>query len=163
MYNIYYHDRGGDFMGKKFKYLKILHGLGVPQEAECVAILDEDAVVFVIGGTEFRLDFVKITGVDLQKTIDSQIYSQGSFTGGLVGGALFGVAGAVIGSAPKKRVERKRMHGVLIEYTGSGEDCEYILLADKKPNATHSKKLGKKLRGIIKKNGKLQKKKKVEL
>ena len=149
-------------MGKKYKHLKILHGLGVPPEAECMALLDKGAVVFLIGGTEFQLDFAKITGVDLQKTIDTQIYSQGSFTGGLVGGALFGVAGAVIGSAPKKRVERKRMHGVLIEYKGSGEGSEYILLADKKPNATNSKKLGKELQGIIKKNKKLDKKK-VEL
>ena len=148
-------------MKKRFKYLQIVYGLGVPAETECIVTLDEEAVAFAVGGTEFKLGLDKITGADIQKSIDTQVYSSGSFAGGLIGGALFGTVGAVIGSTPHKRVARSVKHGLLIAYQ-SGEKDEYILLADKIENRICSKKLGRILQRVLRRENRLEKKK-VEL
>ena len=144
-------------MSKEYKRLKIVQGLGVPQNTSCTVTVEPDAAVFFVGGAQYRLALAKIEAVEIQQDIDTQIYSKGSLAGGLLGGALFGVAGAVIGSAPKKKTAKTTTWGVVIAYESSAGVTDYLVLSDITPNDISSTLLCRKLKSFLKKKPKPQK------
>lgn len=138
-------------MGKEYKRLKIVQGLGVPQNTSCTVVVEPDAAVFLTGGAQYRLALAKIEAVEIQQDIEQQVYSKGSLAGGLLGGALFGVAGAVIGSAPKKKTAKTTTWGVAIAYESGAGAVDYLILSDITPNDTNSTLLCRKLKNLLKK------------
>lgn len=137
---------------KTYRGLKVVGGLPVPEGASCIASFDGITLVIAAGGAQYHLDASKLRSIELSKDIDRRVYSEGSLTGGLIGGALFGLAGAVIGSAPRKRIETQVLRGAVIGY----EDIDvaaglaYIVLSDRKTNAACSRKLVKRLKPYVK-------------
>ncbi|MEA4853285.1 MAG: hypothetical protein VB082_03280 [Christensenella sp.] len=135
---------------KIYKGLKVLGGLPVPEGSPCVVSFDGKMLVVNTGGTQYCLDATKLRSAELSEDINRQVYSKGSFGGGLVGGALFGIAGAVIGSAPKKVVETQVLRGSIIGYDDiqTGE-IAYIVLSDMTANTFVSFKLIKRIKPYV--------------
>ncbi len=139
---------------KIYKGLKVVGGLPVPEGSPCDVGFDRKRIVFNVAGSQYCLDIGKTRSIELSQDVNKQVYSKGSLGGGLVGGALFGLAGAVIGSAPKKRIETQILRGVILGY----EDMQsvglaYIVLSDVVPNAFTSYKLVKRIKPLVKASG----------
>lgn len=79
-------------------------GLPVPGDTEILIQIGKDSVVFSSDGMEATLDRGKIT--DVSKVTETELHERRqsmNLTGAIVGGALFGGVGAIIGSRPKTK------------------------------------------------------------
>lgn len=134
------------------RYNSIVHigGLNAPENCKCTAILNPDKLVIECGGNEFSLSIGKIRNVDYQLDIDVKQYLTSSMAGGIAGAALFGVSGAVIGSAPKTKTKREVKCYAIISYEDDQGAFHTFLLRDEVPNLSRCAKLVDTLKPMIK-------------
>lgn len=103
-------------------------------------------------GTEFVIKLSSIIDAQYSFDIDTITQSKSSLTKGLVGGALFGVPGAIVGSAPKTKTKNNVICNLLITYKSSSGEIKSILLRDNGVNVDHAAKLYDALKKILPKN-----------
>lgn len=118
------------------RYNSLIHvgGLNAPENCKASVTLSKNTLTVNCGGNEFVLDIPKIKNVDFQLDIDEKQYLKSSFTKGVVGAATFGVAGAVIGSAPKTKIKREVKCYAIISYESVHGDYKTFILRDEFPN-----------------------------
>lgn len=137
---------------KWFHGMKVIGGLPVPEGTNCAVGIDytNGLLIMNVSNTQYMLGFVKISGIELSTDIDKQVYSKSSTMGGFVGGALFGLAGVVIGSAPKTAVSSQILQGIILSYddvqTGG---TAYIVLSDIVRNSWACQKLATAINPLI--------------
>ncbi len=133
------------------RYDSIIHvgGLNAPENCKASATLSPNAVTVSCGGNEFVLDVPRIKNVEFQFDVDEKQYLKSSFAKGVVGAAAFGVAGAVIGSAPKTKTKREVKCYAIISYESAQGEYKTFLLKDGFPNTEVCAKLVDALRPKI--------------
>lgn len=129
--------------------VKHVSGLPIPQGITCQILVNNDNMQIVANGVNINLNLNKINGVSFEMDVDIEKYSKSSKLGGAIGAATFGVTGAIIGSAPKIKTERKVTGCTVISYTAQ-EDAGYLLFEDTKPNSLEAAKLCDKLKKELK-------------
>jgi len=134
------------------RYASLIHvtGLNVPGECKASAILSRNAFTVNCVGNEFVLDISKIRNVDFQMNIDEKQYIESSLAKGIVGAVTFGVAGAVIGSAPKTKKRREVKGYAIISYENMQGNYNTIILRDEFPNSKVCALLVDKMKPMIK-------------
>lgn len=133
------------------RYTDIIHigGLNAPENCKCTAVLNPSSLVIVCGGSEFLLNIGKIRNVDFQLDIDEKQYLKSSMAGGIAGAALFGVAGAVIGAAPKTKTKREVKCYAIITYEDTQGEFRTFILRDEIANVSRCAKLADTLKPMI--------------
>ena len=141
---------GGSFNGIT-RYHSLMHvgGLNVPENLSCDVILSPMELKIACGGNEFSLQIGKIRNVDYQLDIDEKQYLKSSMAKGIIGAATFGVAGAVIGSAPKTKTKREVKCYAIIAYESSTGEYRNFILRDEYPNSGQCARLVDALRPRI--------------
>lgn len=126
-------DRKNDIL----RYSSVIHvgGLPAPENITSSVTLSPTELIVICGGNEFSLPIHKIRNVDFQIDIDETQILKSSFVKGAVGAATFGVAGAVIGSAPKTKTKRETKCYAIITYENSEDEYKTFVLRDELPNA----------------------------
>lgn len=147
---------GYDYKGT----LRHLFGLEIPENITCTVAIKNNELSIITGANEYTLKIDKIISVDFDMNVDVEKYTKSSIAKGIIGAATFGVAGAVIGSAPKTKEKRNVTCKAIINYENSNGESTYIILEDFEVNSRHAAKLVDKLRTLINNN---QVKKKIEL
>lgn len=112
-------------------------------------ILNPDGLTVICGGNEFFLRYNKIKNIDYQLDIDEKQYLKSSIAAGIAGAAMFGVSGAVIGSAPKTKTKREVKCYAIISYKGTDGGFKTFVLKDETPNLIRCAKLVDTLRPLI--------------
>lgn len=129
--------------------IRCVAGLNVPDNSMADIVIDKEKLHINVAGNEFIMKLSQITNVDFQVNVDVQQYLESSVMKGIVGAATFGVAGAVIGSAPKTK-ERKEITGyAIITYQTSNLEYVSILLKDDAANVNYCLTLVNKLKPLI--------------
>lgn len=133
------------------RYHSLMHvgGLNVPENLSCDVILSPMELKIACGGNEFSLQIGKIRNVDYQLDIDEKQYLKSSMAKGIIGAATFGVAGAVIGSAPKTKTKREVKCYAIIAYESSTGEYRNFILRDEYPNSGQCARLVDALRPRI--------------
>lgn len=135
--------------GKIGKYaLKHIQGLDIP-ETVCTVELSTDKVIITGGGKEYNLNLERILSVNFEMDVDVQKYSKSSMTAGIVGVAAFGVAGAVIGAAPREKTKRLVTGCAILGYLTSDGSQAYLLLQGSQPNDMQAAKFVDKIRPLV--------------
>lgn len=132
-----------DQMNGITRYHSLMHvgGLSVPENLSCNAILSPMELKIICGGNEFSLQVEKIRNVAYQLDIDEKQYLKSSTAKGVIGAATFGVAGAVIGSAPKTKTKREVKCYAIIAYENSSGEYKNFVLRDEYPNSGQCSRL----------------------
>ncbi|MCI1999553.1 MAG: hypothetical protein LKJ75_02570 [Clostridia bacterium] len=91
--------------------------------------------------TEMILKVSNIIDIQYSNDIETFTQSKSSLTKGLVGGALFGVPGAIVGSAPKTKTEVDTTGNLLITYKSSSGEEKNLLLRDNFSNRNEASSL----------------------
>ncbi len=120
---------------KRFFAIKHVSGLKAVENAECQVVINPTDLKIACGGKEYSLPLSRITYVDLKSDIDEIRYSKSSLVKGAAGAAMFGVSGAVIGSAPKTKTERQVRGYAVILYKDAHGGEQTIILCDIAPNS----------------------------
>ena len=133
------------------RYDNLVHvgGLNVPENINCNAILNPTELIISCSGNEFVLPIEKIRNVECEFNIDEKQYLKSSMAKGIIGAATFGVAGAVIGSAPETKTKREIKCYAIISYDGTDGEVKTFILRDGYPNIEVCKKLVELLKGKI--------------
>lgn len=134
---------------KKFFAIAHVEGLGVVENAHCSVILSPSNLVISCTGKEYTLPLRRITYVDFNVDANKIRYLQSNMARGIAGAALFGVSGAVIGSAPKSKVEHEAIGYAVIGYWDAEGKEKVIILKDQSPNSYICSKLVKALNSCI--------------
>ena len=133
------------------RYNNLVHvgGLSVPESINCNAVLNPTELLISCSGNEFVLPIEKIRNVECEFNIDEKQYLKSSMAKRIIGAAAFGVAGAVIGSAPETKTKREVKCYAIISYDGTDGDVKTFILRDEYPNTEVCKKLVEVLKGKI--------------
>ena len=133
------------------EYTDIVHvvGLPIPENCKCKVMLKTQEMVISGAGTEMTLLYEKIHNVDFQMDIDESIYQKSSLAKGIVGAATFGVAGAVLGSAPKTKTKREVKCYAIVTYQNADGEAQTFVLRDEYPNTQKCAKLIEQLKPQI--------------
>lgn len=134
---------------KKFFAIAHVEGLGVVENAHCSVILSPSNLVISCTGKEYSLPLGRITYVDFIVDANKIRYLQNNMARGIAGAALFGVSGAVIGSAPKSKVEHEAIGYAVIGYRDAQGKEKVVILKDQSPNSYICSKLVKALNSCI--------------
>ena len=78
-------------------------GLPIPEGMLCDLSLDESGLIVSSAGNNYTIAFEKITSVSAKTDVEVQKHIVSSAGGALVGAALFGVPGALIGGRAKTK------------------------------------------------------------
>ena len=120
---------------KRFPYLAHVEGLEAAEKSPCSVILNASSLMISCAGKEYTLPLKRITYVDYIVDIDKIRYLENSTAKGIMGAALFGVSGAVIGTAPKTKVAHEEIGYAVIEYRDAREREKRIILRDQTVNS----------------------------
>jgi len=105
---------------------KHMAGLPLAQGVDCTLVFESDCVAISNGGNSFRLDYQKVTDLQLTTSVELQ-KNYVSSVGGAVGGAvLFGPLGAMVGGRAKEKTSRVIEYYFIITYHGKTGDLEYL-------------------------------------
>lgn len=133
-------------MGSKdFFALEHVEGLGVVEGSSCQVVLNPSILTITCTGKEYTLPIKRITYVDFMVDADKIRYLQSSAVKGIVGAALFGVSGAVIGTMPKTKVAYEAIGYAVIAYRNTKGEEKLIILRDQSANSYICNKLVKAL------------------
>lgn len=132
--------------------MKHVVGLDLPQDVICSVIVDENQLTIISTAKQFNIKMEKVRGIDFDMNVDIETYMQSSMMKGLIGAATFGVAGAVIGSAPKGKEKRMVTAVATLSYT-SQEETKYIVFQSITPNDSQVAMFTDALRPFIKNRG----------
>lgn len=133
------------------RYDNMIHvgGLEVPENCKCTAALSQEGLTITCAGKELLLRTNKIRNVEYQLDIDEKQYLKSSLAKGIAGAAMFGVSGAIIGSAPKTKTKREVKCYAIISYEGSDGQFKTFIVKDELPNLSCCAKLVDTLRPMI--------------
>lgn len=114
----------------------ILHvsGLSAPEKCKCGVVLTPEKLMITCAGKEYTLPLKRITYVDKKNETEMNYYMKSSFMKGVAGAAMFGMAGAVIGAAPKTKIRREEKVYALISYENTRGEIDSIVLMNEPPN-----------------------------
>lgn len=141
--------------GKKNKYPKefndmyVVTGLGVSDGSPCSIVANEDTISIICDEKEFMLKISNI--INYKYTMDVEIESSvqnGSVLKGMIGGVVFGIPGAIVGSLPKTKQKRLVTGSVMIKYEGKTGDQTIILVSA--PNTLGCAQLSDELKPKVK-------------
>lgn len=119
---------------ERFSALTHVAGLAAVENSSCTAAVSPSSIVIACAGKEYTLPLRRIEYVDYKEDIDETIYQKSSFVKGVAGAAMFGVSGAVIGSAPKTKTKREKKGYAIIGYLAANGKEEIIVLRDEIAN-----------------------------
>lgn len=125
------------------RYSSVVHveGLRFPANCDCSIELTSTELSVLCAGIKFVTKIDQILNVELQvETIEKQ-YLQSSVAKGIVGGAVFGVPGAISGSSPKVKTIWQNIGAAVITYRNVNGVCEIFVLKDKEPCSRQCEKL----------------------
>lgn len=130
--------------------LKHVLGLAMPEGIYCEAVLSDKELILEVSSDKYKLNLDKISSVNFSMNIDIEKYQKSSIAKGIIGAATFGIAGAVIGSAPTNKEKRNVTGKIIIEYLNSNEENQFIILEDFTINSQAAATLVDKIRPLIK-------------
>jgi hypothetical protein len=103
---------------KKQKTVNGIHILGLDTTNVPVQVsLSESGLNISTPSNNYVIALEKISNISWYDEVQIEKHIKSSFTGGVIGAATFGVAGAVIGSRPKEKQKRKVTFYLLIDYS----------------------------------------------
>jgi hypothetical protein len=114
--------------------LRHIVGLELPERMYCEVEVYSDRLNIISGNKEYNLKIEKINSVDFDMDIDIEKYTKSSVVKGALGAAMFGVSGAIIGSAPKTKEVRSVTSKAIINYDNSSGTSSYIIFEDFEAN-----------------------------
>lgn len=120
---------------KRFFALEHVEGLGVVEKSPCSVVLSLSTLTITCTGKEYTLPLKRITYVDFIVDSDKIRYLQSSVAKGVVGAALFGTSGAVIGTTPKAKVAYEAIGYAVIAYRDMRGEEKIIILRDQSANS----------------------------
>lgn len=133
------------------RYPPLIHvtGLDIPENVQVSVFLKKDRITIAGAGREYNLNFDKIVSLENHVTMDIKEYYRSSTLKGITGAALFGLPGAVIGSAPSKRVVKSDVKSfAVISFTAKTGDIATIILSDVLPNTRYASDLVARLKPL---------------
>ena len=133
------------------RYPPLVHviGLDIPENVQVSVFLKTDKLTITGAGREYNLNFDKIVSSESHVTMDIREYYRSSTLKGVTGAALFGLPGAVIGSAPTKRgVKTDVKSFAVISFTAKTGDIATIILSDVLPNTRYASDLVARLKPL---------------
>jgi len=134
---------------RRFAAIEHVEGLGVVEKSQCSVALDPSKLTVTCTGKEYTLPLQRIEYVDYIVDVNEIQYLKSSIARGAAGAALFGVSGAVIGSAPKTKVRKKRYGHAIICYRDARGQERVIVLKDSIPDDHECFDLIKSLRSCV--------------
>ena len=120
---------------KRFSDLVHVSGLRAVEGTGCGVMIDPTNVVITCGVKQYSLPLSRISYVDFKFDVNESKYLKSSFVKGAAGAAMFGVSGAVIGSAPKTKTDRQTKGYAIILYKDTRGEENTIILRDMLPNS----------------------------
>lgn len=105
--------------------MKHVYGLPIAEDVNCNITLTDDKYIFSSGSMNFELEKSKITDMCIKTDTEIQQQYVSSVGGAVVGGALFGPLGAMIGGRAKKKTVKHEIHNYLI-ITYQSDEIKYI-------------------------------------
>ena len=133
------------------RYPPLIHvtGLDIPENVQVSVFLKKDRITIAGAGREYNLNFDKIVSLENHVTMDIKEYYRSSTLKGVTGAALFGLPGAVIGSAPTKREVKTDVKSfAVISFTSQSGEIATIILSDVLPNTRYAFDLVAKLKPL---------------
>lgn len=134
---------------KRFIAIEHVSGLNAVENTACRIVISPADLKITCGGKEYSLPLSRITYVDFKSDINEIKYLKSSAVKGVAGAAMFGVSGAVIGSAPKTKTDRQIVGYAVIIYKDARGNEQTIVLCDMSPNSYICSKLVKALNDRI--------------
>ena len=126
---------------KRFPSLAHVDGLEAAEKSPCSVILNDSSLMISGAGKEYTLPLKRITYVDYIADADKTRYLESSAAKGIMGAALFGVSGAVVGAAPKTKTAHEETGYAVIGYRDAGGREKRIILKDQTVNSYRCSKL----------------------
>lgn len=120
---------------KRFWAIAHVRGLNAVEGAVCEVAINPTNLIINCEGKVYSLPLSRITYVDSKSDINEVKYLKSSLVKGVAGAALFGVSGAVIGSAPKIKTDRQTKEYAIILYKDTRGEENTIILCDMSPNS----------------------------
>lgn len=134
---------------KRYPPLVHVTGLDIPENVQVSVFLKKDRLTITGAGKEYSLNFDKIVSSESHVTMDIKEYYRSSTLKGVTGAALFGLPGAVIGSAPSKRVVKSDVKSfAVISFTAKAGGIATIILSDVLPNTRYASDLVARLKPL---------------
>lgn len=133
------------------RYPPLIHvtGLDIPENVQVSVFLKKDRITIAGAGREYNLNFDKIVSSESHVTMDIREYYRSSTLKGVTGAALFGLPGAVIGSAPTKREVKTDVKSfAVISFTAQSGKIATIILSDVLPNTRYASDLVARLKPL---------------
>lgn len=98
-----------------------IHGLDLTSNVNCTLSLSENGLIISAHTEkkEYTLSIDRIDNISWHHEEEIEKHLQSSAAKGIIGAAVFGVAGAIIGSRPKEKKERKVHFFITIDYPGN--------------------------------------------
>ncbi len=133
------------------RYTPLIHvsGLEAVEGSECTAMVTPSDLVLVCMGKEYTLPLNRISYVTCNENIQEERYVTSSTAKGVAGAAVFGVNGAIIGSAPSTRTRLQTQDRAVIVYRSARRKESVIVLRDVPPNRVRCSALIDTLRSRI--------------
>lgn len=113
---------------KRFSAVEHVDGLDIVEKTPCSVVIGPSNLIISCTGKEYTLPLRKITYVDYLADVEKIRYLQSSVAKGIVGGVLFGVSGAVIGTAPKTKLVNETTGYAVIGYRDASGKEKIIIL-----------------------------------
>lgn len=134
---------------KRYPPLVHVTGLDIPENVQVSVFLKPDRLTITGAGREYNLNFDKIVSLENHVTVDVKEYYRSSTLKGVTGAALFGLPGAVIGSAPTKRTVKSDVKSfAVISFTAQSGEIATIILSDVLPNTRYASDLVARLKPL---------------
>ena len=134
---------------KRYPPLVHVTGLDIPENVQVSVFLKPDSLTITGAGREYNLNFDKIVSLENHVTVDVKEYYRSSTLKGVTGAALFGLPGAVIGSAPTKRTVKSDVKSfAVISFTAQSGEIATIILSDVLPNTRYASDLVARLKPL---------------
>lgn len=122
--------------------LTLINGIDLPEHTRCKIIVSNDNMTINYGNTNFILPNERICNVKVSADVTTNTQLISSAGGALTGGALFGVAGALVGGRVKKKEIKETSLLLIISYT-KNDSIENILFDAGKSNLFAAQRLEK--------------------
>lgn len=147
---------------KKFNDMYVAAGLGVQDGSPCSVVANEDTMSVMCDGQEFVLKISNMISYEYKMDVEIENSIQnGSVLKGMIGGAVFGIPGAIVGSLPKTKQKRLVTGTVMINYQGNTDKQTIILVSA--PNTLGCAQISDELKPKVKSVEEKQPFKRIEL
>lgn len=100
-------------------------GLPLAQSAACTVSFEDACIAIHSSGNAFNLSYDKITAMDLKTSTEIQKAYVSSIGGAIVGGALFGPLGAMVGGRAKEKKSKIVENFIIFTYLKDG-NIDYL-------------------------------------